>query len=142
MTKNMVNIVINSDSKYSIDKLAIQSAVLEILQQNKVGGNLEIGVSIVSDSKMHEFNRKYRGIDSPTNILTFALEDAMADSQLQFVSKMGFVKSPDKTAYLGDILISHPMAVKEAAMEGTTVEEYLLFLVQHGTKHLLGLHHD
>lgn len=138
----MVNIVINSDSKYPVDKIALQGAVIEILQQNKVGGNLEIGVSIVDDSKMHEFNKKYRGIDSPTNILTFALEDAINDSQLQFVSRMGFIKSPGKTTYLGDILISHPSAVKEAAMEGLSVEEYLVFLVQHGTKHLLGLHHE
>ena len=138
----MVNVIVSSDSQFSINKMAIQGAVIEVLQQNKVNGNLEIGVSIVGDSKMHEFNRKYRGIDSPTNILTFALEDAMNDNQLQYVSKMGFVKSPDKKTYLGDILISHPMAVKEAAMEGVSIEEYLNFLVQHGTKHLLGLHHD
>ncbi len=138
----MINIVVNSDSKYSINKLAIQGAVLEILQQSSLAGDFEIGVSIVGDRKMHEFNKKYRGIDSPTNILSFALEDSVSQAQLQHVPKVGFVKSPNKVTYLGDILISYPMVVKDAALEGVTVEQELLFLVQHGTKHLLGIHHE
>ncbi len=139
----MINIIVNSDSRYPVNKLAIQGAVMEILQGYKIRGNIEISISIVGDRKMHEFNKKYRGIDSPTNILTFALEDPVGHNQLQYVSRIGgFVKSPDNTLYLGDILISHPMAVKDAGLEGTTVEEELRFLVQHGTRHLLGLHHD
>lgn len=138
----MINIVVNSDSKYSINKLAIQGAVLEILQQHSLTGDFEIGVSIVGDSKMHEFNKKYRGIDATTNILSFALEDAASQAQLQHIPKVGFVKSPDKVTYLGDILISYPMVVKDASLEGVTIEQELLFLVQHGTKHLLGIHHE
>ncbi len=139
----MINIVVNSDSKYSINKLAIQGAVLEILQQHGVSGDLELGVSIIGDSKMHEFNKKYRGIDSSTNILSFALEDPISSvAQLQHVPKVGFVKSPNKVTYLGDILLSYPMVVKDASLEGVTVEQEMLFLVQHGTRHLLGIHHD
>lgn len=139
----MVNIIVNSDSRYPVNKLAIQAAVMEVLQQNNVQGNLQIGISIVGDKKMHEFNKKYRGINKPTNILTFALEDPVAQDKLQFISRIGgFVKTPEDTTYLGDILISHPMVVKDAALEGITIEEEMLFLVQHGTKHLLGLHHE
>jgi probable rRNA maturation factor len=139
----MINIVVNSDSKYQVNKLAVQAAVMEILQQNSIAGNIQIGVSIVGDKKIHEFNKKYRGFDKPTNILTFALQDPAGEDQLQYVSRMGgFVKSPDKTTYLGDIVISHPMVVKDAALEGISTEDELLFLVQHGTRHLLGLHHE
>ena len=138
----MINIVVNSDEKYVINKLAIQAAVMEVLQQNNIGGNIQIGISIVGDKKMHEFNKKYRNIDKPTNILTFALNDPVSVDQLQYVSRInGFVK-PDQTTYLGDILISQPMVVKDAALEGVTTEEEMLYLVQHGTKHLLGLHHE
>jgi probable rRNA maturation factor len=138
----MVNIIVNADSKYSINKLAIQAAVIEVLQQNNVSNNVQIGISIVGDKKMHEFNKKYRGIDKPTNILTFALEDPIAQDKLQFISRIGgFVKTED-TTYLGDILISQPMVKKDAALEGITEEAEMLFLVQHGTRHLLGLHHE
>lgn len=138
----MINIIVNSDPRYPVNKLAIQAAVLDVLKRYKVTGNMEIGVNIVGDRKMHEVNKKYRGIDSTTNILSFALEDPSSISQLQHIPKVGFVKAPDKTLRLGDILISHPELIKDAVAEGITVEEQLRYLVEHGTKHLLGIHHD
>lgn len=138
----MINVIVNSDSRYPVNKLAIQAAVLEILKRHHINGDVEVGISIVGDRKMHEINKKYRGIDSTTNILSFALEDPATTNQLQHVPKVGFVKAPDKILRLGDILISYPQVIKDAAVEGTSIEEELRFLVEHGTSHLLGLHHD
>lgn len=138
----MVNIIVSSDSRYSVNKFTIQSTVLEVLARHKISRNVEIGVSIVGDRKMHEFNKKYRGIDSPTNILSFALEDPTSTSQLQHIPRVGFVKAPDKILRLGDILISYPQIVKDASMEGVSIEEELRYLVEHGMNHLLGIHHD
>ena len=138
----MVNVIVNTDSRYPVNRLAIQATVLEVLQRNRISGDVEIGITIVGDRKMHEINKKYRGIDSTTNILSFALEDALSQNQLQHVPKVGFVKSPDKVLRLGDILISYPQIITDASMEGVSVDEELRFLVEHGTKHLLGIHHD
>src|SRR5260221_7829650 len=138
----MVNVLITTDSRYPINKLALQASVLEVLQKNNIRGNLEISISIVSDKKMHEINKKFRGIDSPTNILSFALEDQPSVTQLQHITRVGFVKSPDKIVRLGDIIISFPKVIKDAALEGISMEEELRFLVEHGTNHLLGIHHD
>lgn len=138
----MVNVIINSDSRYPVNKIAVQATVLEVLQKNHISGNLEIGVNIVGDRKMHEINKKYRGIDSTTNILSFALEDPVSQNQLQHVPRVGFVKAPDKVLRLGDILISYPQVIKDASLEGVSVDEELRFLVEHGTRHLLGIHHD
>ncbi len=138
----MVNIIVNSDPRYPVNKQAIQSTVLEVLQHHKITSNVEIGVAIVGDRKMHEFNKKYRGIDETTNILSFALEDPVGTSQLQHIPRVGFVKAPDNVLRLGDILISYPQIIKDASQEGTSIEEELRYLVEHGLKHLLGLHHD
>lgn len=138
----MINIIVNSDSRYPVNKLALQAIVLEVLQRHRVVGNVEIGVSIVGDRKMHEFNKKFRGIDSTTNILSFALEDPVSVSQLQHIPKVGFVKAPDKVLRLGDILISYPQVMSDASLDGISVEEELRELVEHGTKHLLGIHHE
>lgn len=138
----MINIIVNSDPRYPVSKLGIQATVLEVLKQHKVHGNLEIGVTVVGDRKMHEINKKFRGQDAPTNILTFAIEDPIASSNLQHIRNVGFVKAPDKVLRLGDILISWNQIVKDAALEGVSVEEELRFLVEHGTRHLLGVHHD
>ena len=138
----MINVIISSDPRYQVNKLAVQAAVLDILKRNNVTGNIEIGVNIVGDRKMHEVNKRFRGIDATTNILSFALEDPSSISQLQHVPKVGFVKAPDKVLRLGDILISYPELLKDASSEGVSIEEQLRYLVEHGTKHLLGMHHD
>ena len=139
----MINVIVNSDSRYPINKLAVQATVIEVFKQNGVSGNIQIGISIVGDRKMHEFNKKFRGINSTANILSFALEDPSSVSELQHVPKVGFVKAPDKVLRLGDILISWPELQKDASTEGVSNEEQLRFLVEHGTKHLLGIHsHD
>lgn len=138
----MVNVIINSDSRYSINKLSIHQKVIEVLKLHNISGNIEIGISVIGDRKMHEINKKYRGIDSTTNILSFALEDPISTTQLQHIPKVGFVKAPDKVLRLGDILISYPQVIQDASEEGVSVEEELLFLVEHGTKHLLGVHHN
>lgn len=138
----MIQIIVNSDPRYPVNKLGIQATVLEVLKQHRVHGNIEIGVSVMGDRKMHEINKKFRGQDSPTNILTFAMEDPVSSSNLQHIRNVGFVKAPDRILRLGDILISWTQIVKDAALEGVSVEEELRFLVEHGTKHLLGIHHD
>lgn len=138
----MINIIVSADPKYPVNKLGIQATVLEVFKQHRIHGNLEIGVTVVGDRKMHEINKKFRGHDSTTNILSFPLEDPSTSSSLQHIPKVGFVKAPDKVLRLGDILISWSQIIKDAALEGVSVEEELRFLVEHGTRHLLGIHHD
>lgn len=136
----MINIIVNSDPRYNINKAGIRAVVSEILRKHHISGKVEVGVNIVGDRKMHELNQKYRGLDSTTNILSFALEDPNPAS-LQHIPRIGFVASPDKWLRLGDIVISYPQAIEDASMDGTSVDEEIRNLVEHGLQHLLGIHH-
>lgn len=136
----MVNIIINSDPRYNINKPNIREVVVKMLTKLRISGRIELGVNIVGDRKMHELNRKYRGLDSTTNILTFALEDPNPAS-LQHIPRIGFVAAPDKWLRLGDIVISYPQAIDDASMDGISVDEEIKNLVEHGLNHLLGVHH-
>lgn len=136
----MINIIVSSDPRYDVNKTAIRTAVMAILQKYRIGGKVELGVNIVGDRKMHELNRRYRGIDSTANILSFALEDSSPTS-LQHVPRIGFVASPDKWLRLGDIVISYPQALEDASMDGISIDEEIRGLVEHGVNHLLGIHH-
>ena len=137
----MINIIVNSDPRYNINKDSIRAAVAQALQKIGIAGKIELGINIVGDRKMHELNRKYRDIDATTDILSFALEDPHPAS-LQHIPRIGFVAAPDKWLRLGDIVISHPQAVDDASMDGITVEEEIKNLVEHGLDHLLGVHHN
>lgn len=136
----MINIIVNSDPRYNVNKTSIKNTVLQVLQKHRIVGKVELGVSIVGDRKMHELNRKYRGIDLTTDILSFALED-ISQSNLQHVPRIGFVAAPDRWLRLGDIVISYPQALEDASMDGISVDEEIRSLVEHGVNHLLGIHH-
>lgn len=136
-----INIIVSSDPRYNINKNAIKLTVLEILQKNRIGGKVEVGINIIGDRKMHELNQKYRGIDSTTDILSFALEEVNPLS-LQHIPRVGFVASPDRILRLGDIVISYPQALEDASMDNISVEDEIKNLVEHGLSHLLGIHHN
>ncbi len=137
----MINIIVSSDPRYNVNKDSIRLAVLQSLQNHRIFGKIELGINIIGDRKMHELNRKYRGIDSTTDILSFALED-VSPSSLQHIPRVGFVASPDKILRLGDIVISYPQALEDASTDGTSIDEEIRFLIDHGIEHLLGIHHE
>jgi len=136
----MINIIINSDPRYNINKVSIRAAISEVLARLKISGKIELGINIVGDRKMHELNRKYRGLNTTTNILSFALEDS-SPSSLQHIPKIGFVAAPDRWLRIGDIVISYPQVIEDASLDGISVDEEIRTLVEHGLNHLLGMHH-
>lgn len=139
--QSMVNIIINSDPRYNVNKDSIRLVVLDVLAKRRVTGRIEVGINIVGDRKMHELNRKFRGLDSTTNILSFALEDT-SPSSLQHIPRIGFIAAPDKWLRLGDIVISYPQALEDASLDGIAVDEEIKNLISHGLNHLLGIHHS
>lgn len=135
----MINIIVNSDPRYQVNKASLRLTVSEILRKLRISGRVELGINIVGDRKMHELNRRFRGIDSTTNILSFALEDPI---NFQHIPRIGFVAAPDRWLRLGDIVISYPQALEDASMDGISVDEEIRSLVEHGLNHLLGIHHQ
>ena len=136
----MINIIVSSDPRYNVNKAAIKLAVFQVLQRHRISGKVELGINIVGDRKMHELNRKYRSINSTTDILSFAFEDPNPIS-LQHIPRIGFVASPDKILRLGDIVISYPQVIDDASLDGISVDEEIKNLLEHGMQHLLGVHH-
>lgn len=137
----MINIIVSSDPRYRINKTAVKAAVLTALQRYHISGKIELGVNIIGDRKMHELNKRYRGIDQTTDILSFALEDPNPAS-LAHIPRIGFVASPDNWLRLGDIVLSYPQVLEDASIDGISIDEEIRNLVEHGVNHLLGAHHN
>lgn len=129
----MVNVVISTDSRYKINKSAVQESLTRVLASHKVTGDAEVEVTVIGDRKMRELNKEYRQIDDTTDVLSFSLVES---------GKKGFVSIPDKTLRLGSIVISYPQAIANAVEKSKSVEEEINFLAEHGCLHLLGIHHE
>lgn len=100
--------------------LAVKTLLLEGVAQS-----LELGLFITDDEGIKELNRRYRGVDEPTDVLAFGGEVE------------GFVSPPDQPQ-LRDIVISYPRAASQAQERGHSVAQEIDLLFLHGLLHLLG----
>ena len=84
----------------------------------------EFTIRIVDESEITELNRKWRGIDKATNVLSFPAGDNPVMPQL-----------------LGDIVICAPVINKEAEEQRKTMDAHWAHMIIHGLLHLLGYDH-
>ncbi|KPJ48734.1 MAG: hypothetical protein AMJ38_04630 [Dehalococcoidia bacterium DG_22] len=92
----------------------------------------ELGVVISDDATVRELNRRYRGLDEPTDVLSFGLGEP---------GEGPFALPPGEAAPLGEAIISYPTAVRQAEEVGHGVEAEVAHLLVHGILHLLGYDH-
>jgi probable rRNA maturation factor len=109
----------------SLRSLLAQSAKMSL---KNVSPTEKVDLSLVlsGDEQLRELNRSYRGIDAVTDVLSFSSGETDPESG---------------RLYLGDILISYPQAVAQAAAGKHTVEAELQLLAVHGVLHLCGFDH-
>jgi probable rRNA maturation factor len=102
------------------------------LAGSDLGDNVAVSVTCVDDERIHELNREHRGIDRPTDVLSF--------SQLEG-EEMGGLPEGEPLP-VGDIVISVERVAAQAEEYGHSFERELGFLVGHGMLHLLGYDHQ
>lgn len=92
----------------------------------------ELTIVITDDTRVREFNDAYRHVNTTTDVLAFGNVDDAGTH----------VPSPEDGLYWGDIVISYPRAVEQAADYGHPTDSELAVLVVHGVLHLLGYDHE
>ncbi len=130
----MVTVLFTTESHFPVGKAVVTDAIVSSLE-NRVKNNTEVSVTIVGDRRMRALNRQYRGIDQTTDVLSFPQHDPSQQMK-------PFVDHPDGVLRLGDIVVSYPEAVREAAADNKLVDDKVVELVLHGLEHLLGHHHE
>ena len=116
----------------AVDTDLIARAVRTTLTQQAYALTVEVSIYVTTAEEIQQLNRDFRAKDAPTDVLSFA--DDGADSP--------FVLPPDMPRYLGDVAISWPHVVAQAAEYGHSEARELAFLTVHGVLHLLGYDHE
>lgn len=98
-------------------------------QRLKLSDDYELSVTFVRSRTIHTINRDYRGIDRPTDVISFAIRD---DMEFEMVEGMND---------LGDIFINIDYARKQAKQYGHSYRREIAFLFTHGMLHCLGYDH-
>jgi probable rRNA maturation factor len=136
----MLEVDIQIDDRFAdqADAALIEQAVAAVLAGEGIGGSVEVSVLVTDDGALQALNRDYRGVDAPTDVLSFAAEEEQPGG----AAHPAFVLPPTAPRYLGDIAISYERVVAQAAEYGHTHARELAYLAAHGTLHLLGYDHE
>lgn len=93
-----------------------------------------VSLSFVDDETIHQLNRQYRGIDRPTDVLSFAMKE-LGEEEKE-------IEIPSFEELLGDIVISVSTAKEQSEEYGHSLEREVGFLFVHGFLHLIGYDHQ
>ncbi len=120
--------IINKQKTVELDRKTIRALIKALLSEHDVVG-ADLTLTFADDTYVHELNLEYRGIDKPTDVLSFAMGDG------------GNARNEGEELVLGDIVISVDRAAVQSRRFRRTVNREILKLVAHGVLHLLGYDH-
>ena len=115
-------------------KMLVRNAIEETLDYEQYGNICEVSVSFTDNEGIWELNKKFRGIDRPTDVLSFPLFDYEGESEEPPVDEL--------MGMLGDIVLSLEQAKAQAEEYGHSFEREVAFLTVHSMLHLLGYDHE
>ncbi len=110
-------------------KSLVEKAALVVMESEGCRDGTEVSILLTGDAYIHELNKQYRGVDKPTDVLSFALDEGQA------------MPDPGEERLLGDVVISLEAAMRQGKEYGHGLERELAYLVVHGVLHLLGYDH-
>jgi len=110
----------------------IEKAVLYTLKSEKTSES-EVSVSIVSKWKIQSLNKKYRGKNRPTDVLSFPMTDFDGEEDFAF---------EEEILLLGDVILCLDVIREHAEEYGVSYKSEIARMVIHSVLHLLGYDHE
>ena len=108
---------------------SIERLALFALEHMQVPDNCEVSVSLVSADEICELNREYRGVDAPTDVLSFECDSPWDEYD------------PDEVIEVGDVVMCVDVIDEQRVQFGTSFEEEASLMLVHSILHLLGYDH-
>jgi len=122
-----VDYEITNLTKENVDESLIEGLIKATSEKLGISDSL-VEIILIDDEKIHEINKQYRGVDRPTDVISFAFQD-MEDITISNITN------------LGEIYISLDKVKSQAKEYGHSERRELGFLTVHGLLHLLGYDH-
>lgn len=126
-----VNVLIEHGNDL-VEPLDLQGLVSFVLHDMNLPESTDVTLTFVTNERIHELNRDYRGMDKPTDVLSFECDNIPFDDE-----DISNVEEYE----LGDIVIATDVALAQTKEFGTTFEEEVTLLTVHGLLHLCGYDH-
>ena len=127
------------------DESAVTEQMMDILKEAASACtqlDVEISLSFVSLDEIHELNREYRGVDSPTDVLSFPMFGNIDELEAACEAAGDEPEEDRQPVPLGDVVICMDKVEEQAKEFGHTNERETVYLFTHSVLHLLGYDHE
>ena len=115
-------------------KMLLRRAIEATLAYEQYRNDVQVSVTLTDDAGIHELNARFRGVDAPTDVLSFPLFDYEGETDEPPIDEMENM--------LGDIVLNLDRAHAQADEFGHSFEREAAFLTVHSMLHLLGYDHE
>ena len=125
-----------------LKELLRRAVKLSILRRE--GGCAEVSLTLTDDRGIQRLNRLYRGVDQPTDVLSFGADGGGFNQPAPTSTPAPGIRMSEQAppaAMLGDIVVSTERAAAQAIAYGHSYAREMAFLAVHGALHLLGMDH-
>lgn len=127
---------------FDVEEVA-NKVIKETLQKEGCPYEVEVSMVLTTDEEIHKTNKEFRGIDRPTDVLSFPAVDYQKPADFSEVEAMPeqYLNPENQELILGDIMISIDKVYEQAEEFNHSVKREFAFLVVHSMLHLLGYDH-
>lgn len=102
---------------------------------------VSVDISFVSKDEIKDLNKKFRGVDTVTDVLSFPTLNLTPYQAINIKDYKDDINPDTKHLHLGDIIICEDIAREQAKEYGHAYEREVYYLLEHGYLHLLGFDH-
>jgi len=138
-----INIEEEIPAEFPFDHRKLAEEIITfVLDYEKFPFEAEVSVTLVDNEGIHEINREYRGVDAPTDVLSFPMIEYSSPGDFSKIEDYDDNFNPDSgEVLLGDIVLSLPKVDEQAKAYGHSLKREFAFLIVHSMLHLLGYDH-
>jgi probable rRNA maturation factor len=129
VTPGPLDLTVEGADEAGVDAAALRALALALLEAEGVDGPWALGIAFVGESRMQALNAEHRELDEVTDVLAFPLDGR--DDLPEGLERQ-----------LGDVVVCHAQALRQAGAAGIPALEEMRTLVVHGMLHLLGHDHE
>ncbi|MFH1173307.1 MAG: rRNA maturation RNase YbeY [bacterium] len=126
----MITLEINNQAKVRFNQKHLKAIARRAERVLRIKPGSRVSLALVANQEMKKLNRLYRGLNQTTDVLSFGQ------------SRQKLPVSQADRGYLGEIVISYPVAKKQAQENQISLMAELARLLAHGLLHLTGHHHS
>lgn len=141
-----MTILVENEANRGLDfdyEEVIKSVISKTLETENCPYETEVNVLLTGNEEIHEANKEFRGIDRPTDVLSFPMVDYDFPSDFSYVEENpeSYINPETDELLLGDIMISVDKVYEQADEYGHSRKREFAFLIAHSMLHLLGYDH-